>query len=345
MKTRAHNSFYQKTIIPYLVLSAILSISHSVGAQLETVNPKERLIASVDLENGWHPSLKLGANLSFGSNSNVIGQTSGDTTTLGLNVDGGAKYRLDRQEWRHQLNVLQASTRTPTIPRYIKSADELKYETTYLYGLESHPWLGPYAKASAETSILRGEDARDKSVTYAILKRDSSTVNRSGETLRLTDGFRPLTTKESVGFFAKLLEKEKANLEARVGVGAVQVQADGQFAVRDESSTAEIEVQELASFTQVGAEVGLGLTGQLDEKTSYSLTAEALVPFEKSDDKNSKDRDQWDLANIDIKGSVKSKIYDWATLAYELKVKRQPELLDEYQIQHLLVLNFAYTLL
>src|SRR5687768_6005352 len=72
-------------------------------------------------EEGWKPTLTLSGNLSFGSNSDVVGQQDGDTTTVGTNILGGYSYFSNASEWRNNLTVKAATTRTPTLGRFVKS--------------------------------------------------------------------------------------------------------------------------------------------------------------------------------------------------------------------------------
>ena len=45
---------------------------------------------------------------------------------------------------------------------------------------------------------------------------------------------------------------------------------------------------------------------------------------------------------VNIKASVSTKINGWATLAYEYKALKQPQVLDKFQIQQGVVLNISY---
>ncbi len=292
---------------------------------------------------GWKPELSLAGNLSFTSNDQVIGQQSGDTTTLGANLNGGLNYSQERYEWRNSLKVLAANTKTPNIPRYVKSTDELKLESIYMYTLEAVPWLGPYARASAETSLFVGEDTRESATTYSITRGSAAPETASTATLRLTDPYKPLTTRQSVGAFAKISTSQDLQLEARLGFGAIQVAAAGQLSLDDKKNTPEIEVKELKDFTQAGLEGGLTFKGLIDEKTSYSLGAEFLTPFIK-DLEPGDDRDSLELTNYEVIAKLSSKVVSWLSVNYEYKLKKQPQLLDKNQTQHAVLLSLSYTL-
>lgn len=321
------------------VIPALFSFSLS-AQDLESVTLKKRTPASLKKEEGWHPSLVFQGNVSFGSNENVVGQQDGDTLTLGTNIDGGYSYYSARQEWRNTLNFTAATTKTPSIPRYVKSSDELKFETLYLYTFEGLAWLGPYAKASVETSAFKGEDVRETTTTYLFTDTGRSFT---GTSLRLTDPFRPLTLKESAGAFAKIIEEESMKLEARLGFGAMQVKATNQYAIKDDAATPEVDVTSLSSYEQAGLEGGFNFTGLINETTTYSLSGEFLIPFIK-DLPPGDDRDSLELTNYEIVAKLATKLNSWMNLNYEYKLKKQPQLLDKNQIQQLLLLNLSYTI-
>lgn len=329
---------YALTVVSFTLMS-------SAGAQIQIndIAPKEALARNNQLPDGWHPTLKVGANLSFGSNSNVIGQAEGDTTTMGGTVEGQLIYKGGPQEWRQKLNLAEATTKAPTLPRPLKSKDELKYETIYLRGLESFPRIGPFARASIETQLFVGHDVRETALPYAVRKPDGSIRNVTTDTLKLTDAFAPLTTRESVGFFYKIAEHTDFKAEVRLGLGAMQVAAKGQLALRDDPKTAVIEVAELTNLDQVGAEAGITFSGTVDEVTSYSFGLDLLTPFAPNL-RAGDNRTDLEMTNIDGKFDVTSRIYSWAHISYELRVRKQPQLLDDFQIQHFLLLNFSYSI-
>jgi hypothetical protein len=291
---------------------------------------------------GWTRTLSVGANVSLGSSDNVIGQSDGQTNTLGLLVDSQWSKLSAQDEWRSSLKIGESATRTPAIPRYAKVKDELKLESLVVHTLEATPWFGPYVKASAEMPLFKGEDVRGAPVTYEVRGGDGTVlVTENGTSLRLTDSFRPLTTKESIGGFFRIITRETMKLEGRMGLGAMQVQADDQRAVQDAAGTAPIDVVELASHEQLGIESALAWMGSIDQKTTYELSAEILYPLSASQ-KSYDDRELSELTNWELKAKLTSKLYDWLALDYSAKIFKQPLLLDRTQSQSLLLVNLTY---
>ena len=126
-------------------------VTNAEEVNLKDVTPDNinRVIASEEVKDGWTPKLKLKSNISIGSSQSVVGQVDGDSTTLGVSLDSGLDYKSGQNEWRQELKYSGATTRTPSLPRYVKSADELNYLSTYLRKLESMPNLGPYFRIEA----------------------------------------------------------------------------------------------------------------------------------------------------------------------------------------------------
>lgn len=308
-------------------------------AQIQAVSPKEELKQSEKAVLGWNKKLLLGGSISFGSSENVIGQPNGQSNNYGLNLEGALNQIKEQSEWRNDLKVGESASRTPAVPRFVKVKDDLKLETMYLYTLEATPWFGPYVKASAETAIFKGEDVRSEAKTYQFA--DGTTL--TGTSVRLTDGFKPLTTKESAGGFFKIITEENMKLEARAGLGAVQVNAGGQRALKDDAATPNLEIIDLDSYEQIGIEGGIAFKGNIDQKTSYSIEGEFLTPFV-VDKKAGDNRSNFELTNWEVKARLTSKIYDWLSADYSVKVYKQPQLLDDTQLQTLFLMNLTYQL-
>src|SRR5690606_26842655 len=124
------------------------------------------------------------------------------------------------------------TTRTPSIPRYVKSSDELKISTAFLHFWDGNPKFGPYARAELSTPVFKGENVQSEAKTYRIIPNNGAQQVFTGTSVRLTDGFKPLTTKESAGFFWRPRDDERMKIETRFGVAALQVSASGQYTVK-----------------------------------------------------------------------------------------------------------------
>lgn len=329
----SHGNMKTPTLHAASVLLFTTILSYSALAQDKPKEEKPKVM-------GWSKSANLGVNLSFSSSQDVVGQTDGSSQTYGVNLKSGWNHNTERAEWRNEGVLTGTTTKTPSVPRYVKSADELKISSIYLYSLEKYPKIGPYARVEAAAPVFKGEDVRSAPKTYRYL-HDNSTVTESS--VQLTEGFKPLTTKEAVGFFYKPVQEERLKIEARVGFAAQQISADGQFAVKGVNSAGEVELNRLSDVNQAGSEIAVSVKGKANETSTYEVGAEAMTPFV-NNKKSGDDRDALRLTNIDAFVKLSSNITSWASFGYDYKLKIQPQLVDRAQQIHMVVINMNYNL-
>lgn len=322
---------------------ALLLPCFCLGQTLAPITPTTRVVASDKSKLGWTPKVRVEGNLSFTSNQDVIGQTDGSSETYGVNFKGELNHVSESWEWRNTLNIKEATTKTASLPNFVKTGDNVNYDTLVLYSLPPVPQIGPYVRGSLETSFFRGDDIRENETNYVVNYRDGTNQRITATQIQLTDPFRPLTTKESTGFFWKAVEEQKTNLEFRLGVGALQISAKNQFAVT-ESSASQITLSELKSFEQFGGEAGVAFKGQIDERTHYEAATEILTPIFWTHEPG-ETRNGIRLTNIDMSLKLSTKINDWASFGYDYRLKLQPQLVDQTQQTHLLVIGINYDLL
>jgi hypothetical protein len=223
-------------------------------------------------------------------------------------------------------------------------------ESIYLLHPPSYPWIGPFARFRLDTSVAPGYHVSGQQETYRILAPDGSldetrVGDPDGSRLKLSDAFMPLTLRESVGVFVKPYADEPFNLELKSGLGAQETFADDQRAMADDSATPEIEIQQLRNVFQAGPVFGVDIWGALLAKClSYYAKFEAMIPVV-NNQLSSDNRDTLDLTNYLVDAGISLELVTWATLKYQFKLVREPQVLDATQIQHNLLLNFNYTFL
>ncbi len=316
--------------------------SGAMGLELKHANKEEiEKKTEATIKEGWDGALRIGSGISLSSNQNVVGQTDGTLFTLGLSLDGALDYRRTNSEWRNSLAISEMVSRTPDIGQFSKTADAFDIESIYLYHLTSVPWLGPFGRFTLKTSLFEGRDVRGKTNEYVAAMRDGTTTYYEGDSKRLTRPFQPFKLKESLGMFAKPLDKKTHKLEFRLGLGSQQVIADGQFALDDDKDTPQIEIKELTNYSLLGSEAAVVLSGLLsEEKVSYKLMAEFLTPFVNSESDD--ERNAAELTSIEFGAKLSFKLVSWASLEYEFKAVKEPLLLDKFQVQNNLLLSFNY---
>ena len=322
------------------ILAACSILAMGTARAQEDVIPDKELKEVHKIE-GWDFLLTPSASMALSDNRSVVGQQEGLTMTLGAKLTSGAFFRKKAHEWRATLDITELFSHTPSLEEFVKSTDIVKFESIYLFHLLK--WLGPFAKANVDSVLLEGFDIRPEQVTYAISYLDGGAENRTGFRLRLTDGFEPLTLKETAGFFAKPYESKALNVEGRLGFGGLHVFVDGGLTVKDDDATPEIDVAELDGFTQAGGVLDLAVFGELyDKKFTYRISAEIMMPFI-NDLREGDDRGISELTNIEVNATASFKVLEWLSIDYTLRVVRLPQLLDEWQVQNNLLLTASYT--
>ena len=315
----------------------------------ELVPDKIESKADEKKKDGWYPKLSIGASLSFSHSSKVVGAQNGQTWSLGPSLDFSLDYFGGPHEWRNTLTIKEVFTRTPLIDEFVKTMDELKLQSIYLFHIKNVHWLGPFARLSLTTAIFPGADVQPDTKTYLIKELDGSTTLRTNDRIALTDAFAPLTLKESIGLFAQPVDKEVVKIEFRLGVGARESFVQDGLAIADDDGTPEIDVNRLEDFQQVGGELFGGISGTVtwenlgkDRPLLYGVSIEVLLPFYSSADQG---MSLTDLTVIDIQATLGIKLFSWMSLDYSLRALKDPLIIDEWQIQNNLLLNFSYALI
>ena len=179
--------------------------------------------------------------------------------------------------------------------------------------------------------------------TYGITRADGTTQTLAGTRLHLHGWFAPATFKQSLGVFAQPLNREKLHVEGRLGFGAQEAVADGVLSIDDKAGTPDVvEVTELASYQQLGAEALAEASGTFrPQRISYKVGIGVMVPFVHSKLPAGDDRTSFELTNLDMIGNLSFKIVEWASLDYQLRVLRQPQLIDVWQVSNNLLLTIG----
>ncbi len=289
---------------------------------------------------GWAPGIAVGGTFNLNDSRNVVGQQDGTAFTLGAALDASLEFNQGIHEWRNNLRAGAGATRAPAIGEFVKTADGLKFESIYL--LHAIEQFGPFARFGLDTNMFPSLDIRPAAVNYEVANRDGTTTSYTGRRLALTDAFKPLTLKESIGAFYQPIHTDRIALEGRAGIGGQETFAKGQLAIADDPKTTDkIEVKELSDFAEIGAEGVANAWGFIDEtkRVSYTVGVGVLVPFAHTDLAKGDNRGLGDLINVDINGGLHVKVFDWASLDYKLAVIRQPLLVDAWQVANTLLVT------
>ena len=322
---------------------ALLVASHSVHAQDVIEEDLKQTVSDTAKPaepDGWKLGLSLGSTISFNHNSRVVGVPDGINFQIGVLLDTYANLRKGDHEWLNSLKIQETFSKTPTIDLFLKSNDLLEVKTTYLYHIPGADWLGPFARISLNTAIFPGFDARAEDV--GLDKTGDSVADETApaqSTITLTKAFEPVTLKEAVGMYANAIDEEAAKVSFQLGIGGHETFTQEGFVINDDPDTPVLELQQLEDYYQVGGELQVEAKGLLNELVSWGAGASFFQPFYSSIDR---DLSGIDLMSIETQATLSVKLMEWASLDYVLSAKREPLIIDEWQVSNGLLFTAGF---
>ena len=292
----------------------------------------------------WKYTLILSVNGAMTRSTNVIGTVDGTSAQLGAIIDGSANYTSGQHSWENVGKLNESFTRTPSVPSFLKSADELRLQSTYVYRFSGVPWLGAYGRLLGTTSIFRGYEVRGVDTvivrTFADGTSSGPITKVAGNKYGTTSPFEPTVLRESAGAFANPLTRKDVNLKLRLGAAMQHVITQDGFALSDDKATTEVEYRQLVSSTAAGAELGLEAVGSVADNVSYTARADFFYPLYESEDSP---QDGIEKLNTDISGKLSVRLSKYFSLDYILSLKRIPIIVDEWQVQNGLLVSCNYS--
>jgi len=310
----------------------------STGAQAETTTTQvKKLDLSADKlpqKDGWSDLESVTGGSNIIDQQNVNGQQSGTSTIYNLDLSGDLNFRQGNQSSNNSLTINEAFSRTPALPRLIKSTDQVRLISMYRYQFGGDSLAGVYGRFKATTAAFESYDERSVSTSYVRNKRDgSSTIETDKFRTKLAAGFAPQEYKEALGLFLSPIDQEALRAEVRGGPAALQTFAkDAYFVNASKSKDGVVELEEVNDVHAFGAEVALELKGVLlDKKLDYLVSAEALYPVlyslrAEGAPEASK------LVNYETMASLRYKLNDWLGFTVQAKSKRNPMIRPEAEV-------------
>jgi hypothetical protein len=329
-----------------LVFAALSLTAATVSAQDESMTefvPEERQQQS-DGEQGVDGMLSLSANLNLVSNNNVVGQPDGFSTLFGLGLTGGLDYISGKHELRNTLRINESWARTPAIEQFVKNNDNLELESLYNYFIAK--WTGAFARVNFETQIFQTNRVTQGQQEYYEDQADAGNPDFTTDQFELSNPFKPFSFNQSGGWFIEPLREPAINLSARIGIGARQTISNNVRVIENDNfgtsgaGLTQVDYKTLGNIFQAGVEGFVGAEGGFEEANiTYNLGVSALVPFLNNDPQ---DRSAGELTRVGVRAGVTFNMFEWLSADYVLRLTRDPQLIDDVQIQNSFLLTFKY---
>jgi len=334
-------------IITHLIMLDAFAENHSYIPEKEF---KEKIFSPKTAETSqkkWLLKAKLSCNSSFTNNKNFVGQTDGSIYQFNINTEETANWRSEQHELLNKLHILYGLSKTPQLEDFFKSKDQIQLMSTYMYHLKSIDWFGPFARFSFASSIFKGfyVDSVDQDIVLNYSDGQSKNIGtlRANTRLKIVQGFEPMTIRGNLGFFANPFDRKEFKVELKFGTGFQRIITNNGFVLADDSETTEIEFNQLKDYEEAGLELESDISGVFNEKVKWSLMSNFFFPLNDQED-NYRNFDGIDKLNSIIEGKISSKLTKHFSMDYLFVIKRVPLILDEWQIQNGVVINFNYDL-
>ncbi len=338
-------------LTPLLSLTSLAlpttALAHTPVVAPEALRAVALAKASTATTGKWAYKLNVGGTGSASSSSDVVGAVDGTTLQLGLLLGGEAHYTRGSHDWQNTLKLQHAQTRTPVMDAWIKSADNLDLESTYLFRLRAVPWFGPFARAKLQTQVIRSFDVRpvDTTINYQDnTGKATATEKVAAETETGTTGaFEPMLINFSAGLFANPVEDKTITVKTKAGAGSQHIVARDGYAVTGyDKATQTVTLKQIETSSQVGAEVEVEANGAINSHLAWKAKTRLFYPlYSTAEQKLS----GIDALNTEIGGTLSIKLAKWASLDYVVTVRRIPLIVDLWQVQHGLLLTTGFNLL
>lgn len=291
----------------------------------------------------WRGRWVIGGTFGYDRRSQQLASFNGESVQIGaftnaeVGIDTGphlALLNLDLDEsW-----IAFEPTSGRGLPLQ-KLSDELLAEVQYNFRIDRI--FGPYVRASGRVAFFDTQYFADRDITLVTTDESgnqSSEMVSAGDEIELFSSIHPLILQEGVGLALTLVDNEVLTLIARGGVAARQTYFDGGRLITDASST-QVSLLRLSDDSSVGAEATATFGLRLGHVLSLGSQFESFLPQQQVFD-GVPVRPVFRLDN-----TVTLRLGRFASLVYDLDIRRDDAQIEELQIRHNLTLRFQHTVL
>ncbi len=292
-----------------------------------------------DRSTRWFSSLVLGAVGSLTQQRNVIGVNNQLVASGSLFIDGQLAYNVDKHSASILVQVEEgASQITPQdgdpLP-LVKTRDRLRLDTLYTY--YAKPWIGPYARAAAESQAFRTVVLATEDTTLLRQFSDGTVQQEfvaANDTFFVADPWEPTIIREGAGLNTRFVNTRWVTLGVRAGLGLRQNAFGGAWVPEDVNGTPEIEYRQVESFNQEGVESTILATARLPGWAVYATDLELFADFQ-----------DFGRPSIEWRNTLTLRLTRNLSLNYYLNLERVPQVVDTLQLEQSVLLRASWALL
>lgn len=321
----------------------------------KTLGEKKKDDKKKEDPDGWKVKGNVGLTGSFSDARNVVGAEEGTTLQVGLVLAMNADWKSGQNGWENELKIQQTQSKPPQLDSFVKAVDQVDLKSTYLYRLLDPKWLGFFGRFKLNTQALRTRSIRVNETRYQQEGSTEFQVAAPQVAFVLAGPFEPLTLRESAGAFANPLKEDAITLKAGLGLAAQHVIvregriiANVEEAVVDDATGA---VFDRVTYTPLDSQNDFGLELTVDAKgivvkdlLSWKASIDLFQPVLPGEDDDTKPQGI-DRLNADFNAGLSLKLAKWLSADYVLILRRQPQVVEDWQIQNQILLSAGFDII
>jgi hypothetical protein len=331
---QARRDFYSFRVLPGEQVNLSLVMSREDGSflgagQVEPVGSKSLL------PKDWRIHLVLGADAEFNRRSDMVGFPSGNGFTLGGYFDFLAQYKPLKHYLYLRLKLEEKQIKVPSQP-FQKDLDEVKLDALYVYRVL--PWLGPYVRVGAATSLFPGTTYLDEATEVREVDANGAPIGSLGThkgQYQLSPSLSPSELKAGAGLGFLVTGSYWFDANIRVGIGGRALYTRGLLTASAFTDTPRrLDVRRRGNAYQVGAEATFVGSLRITRWVLATTELDVLEPFS-----------DWAHPIIDWDSNVGIRLASFVSVNYIFRLVDDRDRSDRLQTEHRVLLRFSWQIL
>jgi hypothetical protein len=300
----------------------------------------------------WDKKLSIGATALGLFNRGFVGQADGLGLQLGAIASGEFKLGFKGLVWKSNFDLAESLVVTPNGENFLspivgKAADRFQGQTEVRYQYPGFSYVGPFARAQVQAVVLPSWVLRQQTTRVVKNNIDADPfVYVIGPNLPIstTGWFEPLIFQETVGVLAEPPSwKEWVTSLFRLSGAAQHQLAWGGHVVTDDPDTPELELSQVAVVNSVGVQAEAEVSGTIVERVGYGLKGVVFYPV-LAVGPGVEDVSLIERTHVDLEARTSLRLAEWLSLDGVVLVRRQPFVINDWQLQTSLLLTSSYSI-
>jgi hypothetical protein len=281
---------------------------------------------------------RLTPNLIVGVNGNVLIRDD-VVATAELFIDGGLTFADEGHTFASLLQIEEGIRWIdPEVGRAApvqNATDRVRLDLLYSYELTRV--FGPYARAGVETAVFptRVTTSEDVSVVYTSVDGvEAVRAISAGSSFRTSSFFGQTLFFEGAGINAWALRRDRAQMKLSAGLGFRQGVNTDLYVEGADSTPPTLRYDEVDDFVQQGFEGLLWGRFLMSDLARFTTNLELFSDFREIGD-----------PTVRWENTLSLKLLDVLSLDYIFELLREPEISDEIDLSHEILLRFSWEIL